>query len=122
MVRGGRFPARGDIFHLDFHPAAGHEMTGPHYCVVVSPEAYNAVSRMPYVAPITTAGTQSRMAGMAVNLTGTGLKVSGVVQCDQVKAVDLEARRAKPTGEKVPDDIMDVMLALLAPVLGPEGE
>ena len=122
MVKGRRFPARGDIYHLDFDPAAGHEMTGPHYCIVVSPSAYNAVSRMPYVAPITTSGQYSRMAGMAVNLTGTGLKVSGVIQCDQVKAVDLEARKAKPTGEQVPEYIMDEILALLAPVLGPEEE
>jgi len=93
-------------------------MAGPHYCVVISPEPYNRVSGMPYVAPITTAGRHSRMAGMHVSLTGPGLKVAGVVQCDQIKALDLTARGAKPSGEKVPDEIMAEMMLLIGPALG----
>lgn len=93
-------------------------MAGPHYCVVISPEAYNRVSGMPYVAPITTAGRHSRMAGMHVSLTGTGLKVTGVVQCDQVKALDLAARGAEFSREKVPDEIIAEMMLLIGPALG----
>ncbi len=93
-------------------------MRGPHYCVVLSPRACNAVSGMPYVAPIITGGQASRMAGFAVGLTGSGLHVTGVVQCDQIKALDLQARGAKPTGEMVPDYILDDILARFAAIFG----
>jgi mRNA-degrading endonuclease toxin of MazEF toxin-antitoxin module len=111
-------PERGDIHHLDFNPSSGHEMRGPHYCVVLSPREYNAVSDMPYVAPVTTGGKASRMAGFAVSLTGTGLSVTGVIQCDQIKALDLAARGAKPTGESVPGYILDDILARFAAIFG----
>lgn len=113
-----RIASRGDIYHLDLTPSAGREQRGPHYCVVVSPRAYNAVSGMPFVAPITTVGTASRMAGFAVPLTGFGLRVTGVVQVDQTKPLDLAARKARPTGETLPDALMDEILARLATVLG----
>lgn len=35
-------PDRGDILHLAFDPARGREMKGNHFCLVVSPKAFNA--------------------------------------------------------------------------------
>ena len=34
-------PERGDILHLAFDPASGREMKGNHFCLVVSPRAFN---------------------------------------------------------------------------------
>ena len=110
--------SRGDVYHLNFTPSAGREQRGPHYGVIISPRGYNGVSAMPFVAPITTVGNASRMGGFAVSLTGTGLRVTGVVQVDQVKPLDLAARGATPTGEQVPDYIMDEILARLEAVFG----
>jgi mRNA-degrading endonuclease toxin of MazEF toxin-antitoxin module len=110
-------PSRGDIYHLNFAPAAGREQRGPHYGVIVSPREYNAISGMPFVAPITTVGTASRMTGFAISLTGTGLNATGVIQVDQTKPLDLAARGASFANERVPDYILDEILARLRPIL-----
>ena len=34
-------PDRGDIVHLQFDPASGQEMKGPHFALVVSAKAFN---------------------------------------------------------------------------------
>lgn len=94
-------------------------MLDPHYGVVISPRAYNAIA-MPFVAPITTGGSASRMAGFAVSLSGTGLTVTGVVQVDQVKPIDVVALNLKPQGESVPAYVMDDILAKLETIFGDE--
>jgi len=55
------------------------------------------------------------MAGFAVPLTGAGTKTTGVVRCDQPRALGLGARSGRKL-ETVPDAIMDEVLARLAPV------
>ncbi len=116
MVR-KHVPDRGDIYHLNFAPSAGREQRGPHYGVVVSPRAFNAVSSLPFVAPVTTVGNASRMAGFAVSLQGSGLGVTGVVQVDQIRALDLVARGATPTGERLPDFLIEDIVARLSAIL-----
>jgi mRNA-degrading endonuclease toxin of MazEF toxin-antitoxin module len=111
-------PERGDIFHINLDPAAGREQKGPHYAVVVSDRNYNAVSGMPFVGPVTTVGNASRMAGFAVTLAGSGASITGVIQVDQIKPVDLAARNASAKGEKVPDYIMDEVLDRFATIFG----
>ena len=34
-------PNRGDIIHLQFDPASGREMKGPHFCLVLSGKLFN---------------------------------------------------------------------------------
>ena len=34
-------PARGDIVRLEFDPASGREMKGPHYALVLSGKLFN---------------------------------------------------------------------------------
>jgi mRNA-degrading endonuclease toxin of MazEF toxin-antitoxin module len=57
----------------------------------------------------------ARTAGFAVSLTGAGTKTTGVVRCDQPRALDLAARAGKKL-ETVPSAIMDEVLARLAPI------
>ena len=83
--------------------------------LIVSPEAFNRVTRVPVVVPITTGGNFARTAGFAVPLEGAGTKTTGVVRCDQPRALDLGARGGKKL-ETVPDEIMDEVLAKLAPI------
>ena len=45
-------PERGDILHLQFDPASGREMKGNHFCLVVSPKAFNARFKLAMVCPI----------------------------------------------------------------------
>lgn len=104
---------RGDIWHVDLTPSAGREQIGRHYVLIISPRAFNK-GGVPLVCPITTVGNASRMRGFAVNLQGAGTGVTGVVQVDQIRALDMGARDGKASGEAVPDFIMDEVLARLA--------
>ena len=55
------------------------------------------------------------MAGFAVPLAGAGTKTTGVVRCDQPRALDIGARNGRIL-ENVPEAIMDEVLAKLAPI------
>jgi mRNA-degrading endonuclease toxin of MazEF toxin-antitoxin module len=81
----------------------------------VSPEAFNRVTKVPVVLPITSGGNFARTAGFAVPLTGAGTRTTGVVRCDQPRALDLGARKGKKL-ESVPDAIVDEVLAKLTPI------
>jgi mRNA-degrading endonuclease toxin of MazEF toxin-antitoxin module len=67
------------------------------------------------VLPITSGGNFARTAGFAVPLTGAGTRTTGVVRCDQPRALDLGARKGKKL-ESVPDAIVDEVLAKLTPI------
>ena len=83
--------------------------------LIVSPEAFNHLTRVPVVLPVTSGGNFGRTAGFAVPLTGAGTKTTGVVRCDQPRALDLRARGGKKL-ESVPAAIMDEVLAKLTPI------
>ncbi len=106
---------RGEIWLVGLDPVEGHERRGRRPVLIVSPEAFNRVTRVPVVVPITSGGRFARTAGFAVPLTGAGTKTTGVVRCDQPRALDLGARNGRRL-ERVPDAIVDEVLARLAPI------
>jgi mRNA-degrading endonuclease toxin of MazEF toxin-antitoxin module len=106
---------RGDIWLVGLDPAPGHEQKGHRPVLVVSPEAFNRVTRVPVIVPITTGGNFARTAGFAVTLEGAGTKTAGVIRCDQPRALDLSARGGKRL-ESLPEAIVDEVLAKLAPI------
>ena len=106
---------RGEIWLVGLDPSAGHEQKGRRPVLIVSPEAFNHVTKVPVVLPVTSGGNFARTAGFAVPLTGAGTKTTGVVRCDQPRALDLRARGGKKL-ESVPTGIMDEVLARLAPI------
>lgn len=101
---------RGEIWLVNLDPTSGHEQTGRRPVLIVSPEAFNRVTKVPVVLPITTGGSFARTAGFAVSLEGARTKTTGVVRCDQPRALDLAARYARKL-ENAPDAIMDEVLA-----------
>ncbi len=106
---------RGDIWLVGLDPAQGHEQKGRRPVLIVSPDAFNRVTKVPVVLPITSGGSFARTAGFAVPLEGAGTKTTGIVRCDQPRALDLGARRGKKL-ESVPDAIMDEVLARVTPI------
>src|SRR5262249_16461693 len=84
---------RGDIYFVSLDPTAGNEQRGTRPVLVVSPTAFNRLTRTPVVLPITTGGNFARTAGFAVELSGT--RTTGVVRCDQPRALDLGARNGR---------------------------
>lgn len=106
---------RGEIWLVGLDPTQGHEQKGRRPVLIVSPDAFNRVTKVPVVLPITRGGNFARTAGFAVSLTGAGTKTKGIVRCDQPRALDLGARSGKRL-ESVPDSVMDEVLAKLAPI------
>ncbi len=106
---------RGDIYLVSLDPAAGHEQQGRRPVLVVSATAFNRLTKVPVVLPITTKGNFARTAGFAVPLDGAGTKTSGVVRCDQPRAMDLAARHGRRL-ESVPPAVLDEVLARLAAI------
>ena len=107
---------RGEIWVVGLDPAAGHEQKGRRPVLIISPDAFNRVTKVPVVLPITTGGSFARTAGFAVSLSGAGTETTGVVRCDQPRALDLIARNGRKL-ESVPEAILDEVLAKVATIL-----
>jgi mRNA-degrading endonuclease toxin of MazEF toxin-antitoxin module len=106
---------RGEIWFVSLDPTSGHEQKGRRPVLIVSPEAFNRVTKVPVVLPITSGGSFARTAGFAVPLTGAGTKTTGVVRCDQPRALDLAGRGGRKL-ERIPNAIMDEVLARISPI------
>jgi mRNA-degrading endonuclease toxin of MazEF toxin-antitoxin module len=106
---------RGEIWLAALDPSQGHEQKGRRPVLIVSPEPFNRVTKVPVVVPITSGGSFARTAGFAVQLTGAGTKTTGIIRCDQPRALDLAARHGRKL-ESIPDAIMDEVLAKLATI------
>ena len=106
---------RGDIYLVSLDPTAGHEQQGRRPVLVISPGKFNRLTGVPIVLPITTGGSFARTAGFAVSLTNAGTRTTGIVRCDQPRALDLRARRGKKL-ESIPDHIVDEVLSKVSPL------
>lgn len=106
---------RGDVYLVSLDPTTGHEQQGKRPVLVISPGKFNRLTGVPVVLPITTGGNFARMAGFAVSLTGAGTRTTGVVRCDQPRALDIRARGGKKL-ETVPDHIIDEVLSKVSPL------
>ncbi len=106
---------RGDIYLVSLDPTSGHEQQGTSPVLVVSPIAFNRLTKTPIVLPITSGGNFARTAGFAVSLINAGTNTTGMIRCDQPRALDLSARKARKL-ESVSPIIMDEVLSRLAPL------
>jgi len=105
---------RGEIWLVGLDPAQGHEQKGRRPVLIVSPEAFNRITKVPVVLPIMSGGDFARTAGFAVKLEGA-TKTKGIVRCDQPRALDLGARNGKKL-ESTSDAIVHEVLAKLATI------
>ena len=106
---------RGEIWLVSLDPTSGHEQKGRRPVVIVSPDAFNRITKVPIVLPITSGGSFARTAGFAVSLTGAGTKTTGIVRCDQPRALDLATRGGKKL-ESISDALMNEVLARTSPI------
>jgi len=106
---------RGDIYLVSLDPTAGHEQQGKRPVLVITPGKFNRMTGVPVVLPITSGGAFARTAGFAVSLMGAGTRTTGVVRCDQPRALDLRARGGKRL-ESAPDPIIDEVLSKVGPL------
>lgn len=107
---------RGDIYLVSLDPTSGHEQQGTRPVLIVSPGAFNRLTKTPVVLPVTGGGSFARTAGFTVSLMGAGTRTTGVVRCDQPRALDIGSRHGRKL-ESVPATIMDEVLAKLSTIL-----
>ena len=95
-------PSQGDIIILDFNPQAGHEQAGRRPALIVSNAQYHKYTNgLALVCPVTNTLTPFPL---HVPLD-TRAKTTGVIMCEQMKALDLSARRAEFV-ELLPEDLL----------------
>lgn len=83
--------------------------------LIVTPAAFNRVTRLPVVVPVTSGGNFARTAGFAVSLDGVGIRTTGVVRCDQPRTIDESTgRKTTRTGSGT---IMNEVLGRLSTIL-----
>lgn len=109
-------PHRGDIVHLQFDPASGQEMKGPHFGLVVSSKPFNQLG-LAMICPISQgAAAAARSFGTVVTLMGCGSDTQGAVHCHQLKSLDWRARKAAKK-ESVPQHVLNDVMARLEAIL-----
>ncbi|ESQ88045.1 hypothetical protein ABAC460_17790 [Asticcacaulis sp. AC460] len=88
-----------------------------HFAIVISPDAYNRMTNLIYVAPISTTANLARNVGFQVSLSGAGTKTTGVIDLMQIRAVDFKSAERKVSYvEKLPSFIVDEVLERIAPI------
>ncbi|MYN26853.1 type II toxin-antitoxin system ChpB family toxin [Duganella levis] len=110
MVSRSKF-GRGDIVMVSLDPTQGHEQRGKRPVLVLSTSVFNALGVV-LVAPIRQGGDFARHAGFAASLYGAGMKTQGVALVNQIRMLDLEARKAKRV-ETAPEYVIEDALARL---------
>ena len=88
---------RGDVIHIDFDPARGHEIRKTRPAVVVQNDIGNQYSPLVIVAPIRGAEHIKRLypAIVPVEKGAGGLEKNSVIQCAQIKSLDKSRIAAK---------------------------
>lgn len=90
----GYVPSRGDVVHLDWTPALGHEMKGPHYGLVLSQDAYNVGTGLVVVSPITS--KLGKLSAFEFEIRAG--RVNGVAVLSQFRTLDYQTRSIQYEG------------------------
>jgi mRNA interferase MazF len=99
-------PCRGEIYFLDFSPAKGSEMRGPHPALVIQNDVGNRASRLTIVAAVTSNLKAARLpVCVQVSPADSGLPRESVVNLGHVYTVD-KSRLCQLVG-RLPNDLME---------------
>ena len=106
-------PDAGDLVWLTFDPQAGHEQAGRRPALVLSPRVYQQKAGLALVCPVTSKAKGYPFEVAVPEWCG----IHGVILADHLRSIDWKARRAQRLG-RVPDALVQEVLARLAPLLG----
>lgn len=95
---------------VSLDPTSGHEQKGRRPVLVITTAKFNALTAAPVVLPITNGGNFARTHGFALPLAGTGTKTTGIIRCDQPRALDIDSRKDRRV-ETLPADVLEDVLA-----------
>jgi mRNA interferase MazF len=101
-------PEQGDIIVLDFNPQAGHEQKGRRPAYVASNRDFHNLTNLAIVCPIT-----STIKGFPLHVPlDEQTETTGAIMCEQVKSLDLKARKAtfvEKTPRNISDEVFDIL-------------
>ena len=106
-------PERGDIIHLNLAPSAGHELTGPHFALVLSTSRFARATGFAIVVPGTTKyhpDQRFQDQPLMVKLPDRAGFKDGWLYPQQVKSIDYRNRDTS-LARKLDDDdfLIDIM-------------
>lgn len=116
-------PKRGDFIHFNASPSAGQETAGPHYALVMSPQAYCRKTGMAIVliaaskfkhASHPRYGNTKDIPGGMIRPTHQNPSGEGILFCDAVRQIDWRERSAAHAGEAPSEFVEDALDRLLA--------
>ena len=104
---------QGDIVWVDFDPTKGREQAGHRPALVISQSEYNRVRNLAVICPITSNTKPLRFHVALDDRTQT----QGDVICEQVRTIDLLARKCTVI-EQLPkdklEDVLDAVTTIIA--------
>jgi mRNA interferase ChpB len=99
---------RGDIYMVSLNPTVGHDQQGHRPVLIISPDSFNAATKLPVVLPITSGGNFVRRQGFSVEIQG--IKTTGIVRCDQPRVLDIAACGGCKI-DKLPEELLTEVMA-----------
>lgn len=99
---------QGDIVKVNFNPQAGHKQAGYRPALVISNDFFNQKTNIVIVCPIT--NTQNRFP-LHIPLDHR-TETTGVILCEHVKALDLNARGYRVI-ETLPRDLLTKVIQVV---------
>jgi len=108
---------QGDIILVDFDPTKGREQAGYRPAVVISQTAYNQKRDLAVICPISGSTRPLRLRVLLDDRTQT----QGDVICEQIRVIDLLARKCKVV-ERLPKDLLKQVLEAVSVIIALEDE
>jgi mRNA interferase MazF len=108
---------QGDIILVDFDPIKGREQSGYRPALVVSRTKYNQKRDLAIICPITNSSKPLNFRVLLDSRTQT----QGDVICEQVRTIDLLARKHKFV-ERIPKDLLKKVLEAVAVIIDFDNE
>lgn len=105
-------PKQGDIIFLELDPQVGHEQKGKRPALVVSNHVFNHFTGLAMVCPIT---NTNRGFPLHVKLDER-TQTTGVIMCEQVKALDIHARKAsyfESAPKELIEEVSDILIGFV---------
>lgn len=99
---------QGQIIKINFNPQAGHEQRGCRPALVVSNDFFNQKTNMTIVCPITNTNNRFPLHVPLDERTVT----TGVVLCEHVRSLDVQAR-GYTVVEEIPLDLLEKVLEVI---------
>ncbi|HUO09048.1 MAG TPA: type II toxin-antitoxin system PemK/MazF family toxin [Phycisphaerae bacterium] len=119
MVRQTYFPDRGDFVHMNFSPAAEHEIADRHYALVLSTRSFSKATGFALVCPVTSnikPWPFDVRVPKGILPPKKGRETESVTMTDQIKSIDFRDRECEYVC-KAPDGILDEVLAKVRAII-----